>query len=159
MSLRQLEEQLNSRLKQVDNTIQVLAGSNRTIWVNQKELIKSQNLLDEQFAVSTRMAVMGLNLILEKIDAEERVDAGDIEMLFKQWAEFRARPDFRNFMVEWMLGVALDKLPPPPEPKKEGEADASGNGNESPAEGITEDSTTGKENDVPEVQSEDRAAG
>jgi len=140
-----------------------MAKSNQTIWANQKELTKSQNLLDEQFAVSTRMSVMGLNLLLEKAGAEERVDAEDIEKLFREWAVFRARPDFRNFMMEWMLGVALDKLPPPPEPEpeaKEGEADAqSDNGNTDPEEGVTEDSESSQANDVPEMQPEDRAAG
>jgi hypothetical protein len=160
----QLEERLSKRVNQLDATIQVMAKSNQTIWANQKELTKSQNLLDEQFAVSTRMAVMGLNLVFEKMGVEERVDADDIEKLFRQWAEFRARPDFRNFMMEWMLGVALEKLPPPPEPepeaKEEGEANAqSDNGNTNPEEGVTEDSQSSQADDVPEVQPEDRAAG
>jgi len=138
-----------------------MARSNQTIWANQKELTKSQNLLDEQFAVSTRMAVMGINLLLEKVGADERIEADDIETLFKDWASFRARPDFRDHMMEWMLGVALDKLPPPPEPQaKEGEADATSDHRDAvPSEELPEDTGEGQEHDVQEVPSEDRAAG
>lgn len=142
--------------------MKLLAQSIQTIFSNQKELGKSQSLLDEQFAVATRMSVMGLNLLFEKVGAEERVDSGDIEQLFKDWARFRSRPDFRDLMMEWMLGVALDKLPAPPEPeaKKEGEADAkSDNGDQVAEEGQPENGPVGEEDDVPEVQPEDRAAG
>jgi hypothetical protein len=144
----------------IDEALRVLGNSIKTLYANQQELTKSQNLLDEQFAVSTRMAVMGINLLLEKVGAEERLDADDIAQLFRDWATFRSRPDFRNLMMEWMLGVALDKLPAPPEPEaKKGEVDAKGDdGNKVTEEGQSENSTAGQEDDVPEVQSEDRAA-
>jgi len=152
-------EALTTRVNQLDKSLQLLAGSNQVIWGNQKELTKSQNLLDEQFAVSTRMAVMGLNLALEKIGAEERIEADDIETLFRDWAAFRSREDFRDHMMEWMLGVPLSKLPPPPA-KKEGEADAKSDlGNEEPEQERPQDGAAGQENDVPEVPQDDSASG
>lgn len=155
-------EELTKKVSQLDRSLQLVAASNQTIWNNQKELTKSQNLLDEQFAVSTRMAVMGINLLLEKVGAEERIEADDIETLFRDWAAYRARSDFREHMMEWMLGVPLDKLPPPPEPpaKKEGEADAQSDlRDEKSGQEQSESGTSGQEHDVPEVQPEDGSTG
>ena len=155
-------EALTKRLNQLDRSIVLMAGSNQTIWANQKELTKSQNLLDEQFAVSTRMAVMGINLLLEKTDSKERIEGSDIEVLFRDWAVFRARPDFREHMMEWMLGVPLSELPPPPKPpeKEEGESDAKGDiGNENAEQKEPSDGSPGQEDDVPEVPQENCASG
>lgn len=151
----------SKRASLTHESIKVLGDSIKTVYSNQQELTKSQNLLDEQFAVSTRMSIMGINLLLEKVGADERIDADDIAQLFRDWATFRSRPDFRNLMTEWMLGVALDKLPAPPEPEaKEGEADAtSGDGDKIVEEGQSKDGADGKEDYVPEVQPENRAAG
>jgi hypothetical protein len=136
------------------------SGSTQTIWNNQVELSKSASLLDEQFAVSTRMAVMGINLILDRIGAEERIKGEDLSLLFDQWATFKSRPDFRELMLEWMLGVPLDQMPELPAKKEVGETDAeSDNGDEGSAEAEPQDSPPCQENDVPEVPSENRASG
>jgi len=140
----------------------LLARSNKTIWDNQKELSKSEELLDEQFAVSTRMTIVAVNRILEKMGVDDRITEQDIGKLFKDWAQFRKRPDYREFMMEWFLGVALDKLPPPPvavQAKKEGDSDGEGGDrNEGAGEGKSQDSGAGQAADVPEVQKEDGAA-
>src|SRR5687767_16022403 len=74
-----------ARIDQLDDTIKKLGGAQQVIWNNQKELSRSEELLDEQFAISTRMSVKSMNLILEKIGAEERITAKDIERLFRDW--------------------------------------------------------------------------
>lgn len=133
-----------------------MAASNQTVWNNQKELVKSQELLDEQFAVSTRMTVLSVNNLLSKLNSEERITESDIEILFKDWAKFRSRKDYRDFMMEWFLGVALDKLPPPKESEtKEGGSDVqSSDGNKRPSEGPAENSGDGQTANVPQVQAE-----
>jgi hypothetical protein len=138
-----------------------LGESIKTVWDNQKELAKSSTLLDEQFAVSTRMTIVAVNHILEKIgQGDDKITEKDVEKLFKDWAQFRKRPDYRNFMMEWFLGVAIDKLPPPPEPKAKKEGDSnvkSDHGNQDAGQELAKDGEPGQENDVPEVPPEDGA--
>lgn len=120
------------------------------MWDNQKELVKSEELLDEQFAVSTRMTVVAVNRIFEKLGID-RIAEKDIESLFRDWAAFRKRPDYRKFMMEWFLGVALDKLPPPPavQAKKEGDSHVEGDhGNQNVVEVQPQDSSPSKAADV-----------
>jgi hypothetical protein len=158
--LAQVEDTLTRRVDQLDKTAQLLARSNQTIWTNQKELTKSEELLDEQFAVSTRMSIVAVNSILEKMGVEDRITAADVGKLFKDWSLFRSRPDYREYMMEWFLGVALDKLPPPPEPqaKKEGAGNVEDDdGNKRASEGADEDSLDGQTANVSEVQKEDGA--
>ena len=151
---------LTKRLDLLDKGLQIIAKSNQTIWANQKELARSEELLDEQFAVSTRMSIMAVNGILEKMGSTERITEKDVETLFKDWARFRKRPDYRKYMMDWFLGADIDKLPPPPEPqaKKEGDSNVEGDhGNQNPVEGLSQDSSPSQADDVPEVQAKDSA--
>lgn len=130
------------------------------MWANQKELVKSEELLDEQFAVSTRMSIVAVNHILETMGQEDRITSQDIEKLFRDWAQFRARPDHRELMMEWFLGVALDKLPPLKQlVEKEGVGNVEGNlGNAEGSEGGSQSSRQGQADDVPHVSPKDGAA-
>lgn len=158
MWLSQVEENLAKRIDQLDKTMQVIAGSIQTIWSNQKECAKSETLLDEQFAISTRMSIVAVNHILTLMGhGDDCIGEKDIEKLFKDWAEFHSRPDYKDFMMEWFLGVAIDKLPPPPQQQaKEGGSNAENDhGNEDAGEGPREDRSPSQTHDVPEVQKED----
>ena len=101
----------------------MLANSAATIWGNQKELTKSHDNIEEQFCVLGRLSIANINDIRLRIESDEVVTEDIVELSFKEWQAFRARPDFRNFMVEWFLGVPLDKLPPPPAVDVEPEPD------------------------------------
>jgi hypothetical protein len=99
------------RLKEVAKAVQV-------IWTNQLRLTESANRLDEQFCVLGRLAISTLNTILVRIGADnELIDEKKLETFFKEWAAFRGRSDYQNYMLEWMLGVPLNTLPA--EPAKE----------------------------------------
>lgn len=148
---------MTERLNQVERTIGVIAHAQSVLLDNQKELAGSANKLDEQFAVSTRMSIIGINALAMKQKDIGLITEEDLEQLFLDWAAFRGRSDFRDLMTEWMLGVPLGKLPPPPV-ETEGEADAQGDhGDESPQQELTEDSSVREEDDVPKVQPEDGA--
>lgn len=152
---------LTGRVDNLDDTTQKLARSNQVIWNNQKELTRSETLLDEQFAVSTRMFIVTMNGLCQKLGFEERIDAEDVKQLFQDWATFRARPDYRNLMMAWFLGVALDKMPPlPPAVPSKTEGDAhveSDHGNKDAGEEQPADARAGQTANVPEVQAEDGA--
>ena len=175
---RELESQvsaLEERLERIEGSFDVLARSQKVIFDNQKELSASEELLDEQFAVSTRMSIMGINFLSRRMEViatilgsalggewqeaiqtegswDESIDADDIEKLFLDWATFRRRSDFRDHMTEWMLGVPLDKMPPEQTAKKEGDDDGeSDSGDEGPGEGSS-GSAHDQENEVPQVR-------
>lgn len=150
--------QVETKVNQLDKLTNDLAGSNRVMWSNQKELSKSEELLDEQFAVSTRMTITWVNKLSSAVNLPElKITEKDVEQLFRDWAKFRKRPDFREFMMEWFLGVALDKLPPPPQAKKEGDGHEADHRNESAGQEQPQDSRPGQAVDVPPVQEEDGA--
>jgi len=126
----------------------------KTIWDNQRELAKSETLLDEQFAVSTRMTIMAVNDILDRLGVENKITPLDIEALFKDWHKFQLRRNYRDFMLEWFMGVDIDSLPAEPEPKGEPNVQSS-DGNERAAERESQNSSPGQEDNVPQVQEED----
>jgi hypothetical protein len=100
------------------------------------------------------MTIVAVNKIFEKLGVGDRLTEKDVAGLFRDWATFRKRPDYREFMMEWFLGVALDKLPPPPavQAKKEGDSDVeSDHGNPNVVEVQSQDSGTGEAADVPAV--------
>lgn len=129
----------------------IISNGNKTIWENQVELTKSSELLDEQFAVSTRLMVLSVNKVAEAAGMVDRIDADDIEAMFKLWAMFRSRSDFREYMLEWMLEPDLSTLPKPPEPVGDQDAE-SDNGDEDLEEERSQNSTTSPQDDVPQVQ-------
>lgn len=128
---------LSKRADQLDANVVKIGNALGTIWANQRELTKSEALLDEQFAVLTRLSVISLNMIVVKHNLAmsmvamamgkdsvdelmlPEVEYDDINVLFAQWAEFRSRPDFREHMRTWFMGGDLNSLPPPPEPPEE----------------------------------------
>jgi hypothetical protein len=139
---------LSLRCDQLDKNVAGLANAVGSVWANQKELTKSENLLDEQFAVLTRLTIISLNVLVNKHNLAMEmigaamggmsdvsdltmptVDYEDVNLLFEEWAKFRSRPDFRDHMRAWFMGDDLSKLPPPPEPEaKEGESDVDDSG-------------------------------
>jgi hypothetical protein len=155
-SLQRLGAEVFTKLAVITERLEKLSLTVKTIWDNQKELAKSETLLDEQFAVSTRMTILAVNDILERMSVEEKITPLDIETLFKNWARFRSRSDYRNFMMEWFMGVDIDSLPPPAESETKGEPDVQGSdGNEGAAERESQNSSPSQENNVPQVQEED----
>ncbi len=126
---------------------------------NQVELAKSEERLDDQFAVLTRLTVTKLNEMFTKFNAlVQGLPAGEGELLTEQlqealgiglvgyneinemfidWGKFRKRSDFRDHTKAWYTGVDLDSLPPPPEPeaKETEESDPSPEAEAAPAEG------------------------
>ena len=144
--------ELGERVNQLDEQLKIVGRSIEVIWANQKELSKSEELLDEQFAVSTRMTITNFNQLSLRwnqllthlfpgegpsvpMTPERRreliqmqIGYSDVNKLFADWAQFRQRSDYREYMREWFMGQELDTLPPPPA-KKEGEANASDSGN------------------------------
>jgi len=154
--LTQVDEKLSLRVDNLDKAFQLVAKSQQTIWANQKELTKSEELLDEQFAVSTRMTIVAVNHILQTMGhGEDCIKEKDVEKLFKDWAQFRARPDYRDFMMDWFMGVALDKLPPPPQQAKEGGSNAEDDHRNTDAGEKPQDGGVSQTNDVPQVQEKD----
>ena len=151
--------QLAERLNALDQQLKVIGGSLGVIWNNQKELTKSEELLDEQFAVLTRLSIISFNALLRRgnitlkylspVDSDApsltpeskkelvmpSIGYSDINVMFHAWAEFRQRPDFREHMQAWVMGNDLSELPPPPEVKKEGEANAAEGNPGNPADG------------------------
>jgi hypothetical protein len=140
---------LSERLNQLDEQLKIIGRSIEIIWANQKELSKSEELLDEQFAVSTRMTISNFNELsarwnkalqyllpsgdqpAEKVLPDTRkslvqmlIGYSDVNKLFADWAEFRKRSDYREHMRPWFMGDDLSTLPPPPVPpvpeRKEG---------------------------------------
>ena len=143
-----------------------MAKSLETIWGNQKELSKSESLLDEQFAVLTRMTISTLNQIIEHPGKAQPITYEDVNRLFKDWADFRKRSDFREHMRAWFMGDDLASLPPPPveEPGKPADQPKEGESNvpsvsaeendrqERPASG-----RDGQEAEVSEVRKDDNS--
>lgn len=154
-------DKLTKRVDNLDDTTQKLAKSNQVIWNNQKELTKSEELLDEQFAVSTRMFIVTMNGLCAKLGFEERIDSEDVQSLFRDWATFKQRPDFRSLMMEWFLGVGLDKMPQLPAAPARTEGDVHVEGDHGDKVAVQEqpkDDGAGQTANVPQVQAEDGAS-
>ena len=179
--MAQALEQLSQRCDKLDENLSLLARSHATIWANQKELTKSETLLDEQFAVLSRLTIISINLMavrhnlaiemlcsaIGKEDTDDLsfpdIDYDDVNLLFEQWAKFRERPDFRQHMRAWFMGDDLSKLPPPPEPPAEeedqvkeetqepGEEDVSDSGNEEHPSADTSSGGERQEDEMPRV--------
>jgi hypothetical protein len=124
------------RVNRLDEQLKVIGRSIEIIWNNQKELTKSEELLDEQFAVSTRMTISNFNSLTSRWNqllqymlpdegevvkpypdtrkalVQMLIGYSDVNKLFADWAEFRKRKDFREHMREWFMGEDLSSLPP-----------------------------------------------
>lgn len=174
--LAKLEERFEAFQNLQDEKLKELGKTIGTLWNNEVELDKSANRLDEQFAVLARMLFIRFNELMLRVDSDNTIDEKSIETAFREWAKFRARPDFRNLMMEWFLGVPLSELPPPPKQKEppaetpdqvaEGpqefggdyaEGEASSVGNTATEQSQPANEADGEENAVPEVQDTDEA--
>lgn len=114
---------------------------------NQKLLADSATRLDDQFAVLTRLVISSLR------DLDLEVTYEEVNALFKVWADFRSRPDFKEHMRTWFMGGDVVRLPPV-EVKKDGE-DRLPDGEECVREGNSEVTPQGQKSDVPQVPPQD----
>jgi hypothetical protein len=96
-----------------------------TLWNNQVKLQGSYDLLEEQFFVFGRTVFPKVNEALLMAGSEDLITEEYITNVFREWSEFKKRPDFRKYFAAWLLGKAMSSLPPPPEPKVEEKDDAS----------------------------------
>lgn len=114
-ALQNLAEQ-NFKLHQ---KVQALEKQVAVLYQNQKELAQSENRLDEQFCVSTRLAVSWINSIIKAARMEDAawalpldsISYETVNKMFMDFERFRRRPDFRNHMRVWFMGESLDSLP------------------------------------------------
>jgi hypothetical protein len=174
--LAKLEEKFEAFQNLQREKLKELGKTIGTLWSNEVELDKSANRLDEQFAVLARMLFVRFNELMLQLDADNTIDEKSIEKAFREWAAFRARPDFRNLMMEWFLGVPLSELPPAPKQEERpavtpdqvaegpqefggdyGEGEDGRLRNETTEQSQSEDEATGEEDAVPEVQDTDEA--
>jgi hypothetical protein len=156
-ALQNVAEQ-NLELRQ---KIQELEKQVAVLFQNQRELAKSETRLDEQFCVSTRLAIYWINSIIKAARMEDApwalsmdsVTYEEVNKMFMDFEEFRSRPDFRNHMRVWFLGEPLDSLP---ELKVEADHAVSHIGNEAGTEERAGGGREGQEDPVP-VRREDAA--
>lgn len=83
-----------------------------------KSLAKSEQGLDDQVAVLTRIFFVEINKLREAA-GEGPLEADVVNPMFLAWSKFRARPDAKDHMQRWVFGKSLDDLPPLPEPTEE----------------------------------------
>jgi len=174
-----LENQLasqNQKFKGLGDLLTKMMSDQNIIFKNQKDLALSEERLDEQFCTLTRLSISSLNELILQVHGElsELITYDQVNRMFMDWADFRARPDFRDHMRTWMMGGDLSALPLPPKqetpsapgPEAEdaeefggdhGEGQATDIGDEISSEGQPEDSPSGSQDQVPEGQDSDEA--
>ena len=139
--------------------VQTLEKKLDVLYQNQQELVRSENRLDEQFCVSTRLMVLWINHIIRGARSKGETWAEQMNVvtyekvneLFHDFAKFRARPDFRNHMREWFMGEPVDSLPEVRE--DDGRSDV---GDKADSEAGPEGGEHGQEDPVP-VREQDAA--
>jgi hypothetical protein len=104
---------LDKRLRDLANVTAGLWQNQQSIDVAVKALAKSEESLDDQVAVLTRLFFVEANKLRTFMQLDP-FDADEIEAMFEAWHEFRARADAKNWMSHWVLGKPLSELPPPP---------------------------------------------
>ena len=150
---------LHQRVQELEKQVGVL-------YQNQRELARSETRLDEQFCVSTRLAILWINAIIRAARMEDApwalgldsVTYEKVNEMFHDFESFKSRPDFRDHMRVWFMGESLDSLPPLPEEpavqRHEETEDASDNGDQSGQEERAGGGGEGQEDPVP-VRGED----
>lgn len=123
------------------------------------------------------MLIPRFNNILIRMGSEDLITDEVIGEVFLEWDEFKSRSDYRDLLLEWMIGRDLADLPPPPPveikqetpeeaPAQEGEGpqefggdygEISDLGNETDSEESSESAGAGEEDEVPELQDVDQA--
>lgn len=114
-ALQNLAEQ-NFKLHQ---KVQELQKQVAVLYQNQRELAQSENRLDEQFCVSTRLVISWINSIIKAARMEDApwalsldsVSYESVNKMFMDFEQFKRRPDFRDHMRVWFMGESLDSLP------------------------------------------------
>lgn len=122
----------------------------RKVYDNQVELSKELTRLDTQQAVLTRLVIMNLNEILIRLGSDELVTYEGVNQMFHDFAALKTRPDHRDHMKDWFMGVDLSTLPPleenEPEETQEGPKEFGGDYAEgSDSESVEEEQSEGKE--------------
>ena len=122
----------------LDQRLRLLDKKSDVIYNNQVALAESETRLDEQFCVSTRLAIVMINKLTKlKETTVEPIAYAHVNKMFQEFEAFRSRPDFREHMEAWFMGEDLSQLPPPPELEKqeeEPEAVQAEGSNEPPAQ-------------------------
>lgn len=134
---------MSDRLAKLERWAQVQDKNTAAVFHNQKVLSDSATKLDDQFAVLTRLVISSLR------DLDAEITYEEVNALFKVWAEFRSRPDFRKHLQTWFMGGDVVSLPPP-EVKKDVEAGRV-DGAERVREGDGKTAPQSQESDVPQV--------
>jgi hypothetical protein len=120
---------LDERVKELAKTTITLYGNQQRLAKGFDDLAAAGDMLDEQFAVLSRLVVMQLNKIVEAFNTVtggmpagaprvELISRADVTTLFGAWREFKKRSDFRDHNTAWFMGEDLSKLPPPPKEEK-----------------------------------------
>jgi hypothetical protein len=117
--LGQSQADLNSKCNLLAEQFQIFSQTMDTIYRNQKALGESETKLDSQFVVLTRLTIMTLNAIMLHLNKRELeplqlIGYDDINKMFEEWDQFKARPDWREHTRPWFMGEDLSTLPPPP---------------------------------------------
>lgn len=138
---------LSDRLAKLERWAQVQDRNTAKVFHNQKVLSDSATKLDDQFAVLTRLVISSLR------DLDAEITYQEVNALFKVWAAFRSRPDFRKHLQTWFMGGDVVSLPPL-EVKEDGKAGGVDR-EERVREGDEETAPKGQEPDVPSMPPQD----
>jgi hypothetical protein len=140
--LEQVNQVIESFKSEVASDFENIVKMVSTCYTNQHVLAKSAMGMDDQFAVLLRLTITRLNQLIELqnhvymnaikyIPEEERpidpenhliptVDYLEVSNLFKEFDEFKRRPDFKELFQSWYTLADLKTLPPlPPTEVKE----------------------------------------
>jgi len=147
-----------------------------TLWKNQQELDQAHHRLDTQQFVLARLLIPLVKEVLIRVQSDELITQETIGRVFLEWDEFRKRPDYKDLLLEWMMGVPLNELPPPPKiqpkpvetpdvtvegPREFGgdyvEGQTSGSRDETSSEEQSEGQSSGEADEMPKVQNDDKA--
>lgn len=137
-SLEQQLEKVEAAYEQyrslTDQKLKALAETVGSVWKNQVELSKSEDRLDEQFCVLTRLSITRLNDLTIRAEGDDLITYEAVNKMFMDWAAFRARSDFRDHMQTWMMGGDLSALPEPPKQEEPSTPEAPATDGEEPQE-------------------------
>lgn len=94
-------------IDQHSESLNKIGQSLLTMFQNQKELARSTEMLDEQFAVLARLMFQAVNSILPD---DKKLTYEQINLSFQEFTKFKALPDYKEHMSEWFMGADLTQL-------------------------------------------------